>query len=87
MTLPEARAAYRTWPQALRDELNELAAADPLWTPENWCNLAEFVRVSGSPERALRLVREWRGHARAAAALRKDRATVAAGARASGRPG
>jgi hypothetical protein len=74
MTLNEARAAYRTWPQALRDELNELAAADPLWSPENWCNLAEFVRVSGSPARALRLVREWRAHARAAAELRERKA-------------
>jgi hypothetical protein len=71
MTLNDARAAYRAWPQALRDELNEMAAADPLWTPENWCKLAEFVRVSRSPSVALQLVRQWREHARAAAKLRE----------------
>jgi hypothetical protein len=71
MTLPEARAAYRTWPQALRDEIKAWADADPNWSAADWCRLAAFVRVSGSPDRALRLVREWRGHARAARELRE----------------
>jgi hypothetical protein len=70
MTLPEARAAYRTWPPALRDEIKAWADADPNWSAADWCRLAAFVRVSRSPSVALRLIREWRAHARAAADLR-----------------
>ena len=87
MTLPEARAAYRAWPPALRDEIKAWADADPNWSAADWCRLAEFVRASRSQSVALQLIRLWREHARAAALLQKDRATAAAGARAPGRSG
>jgi hypothetical protein len=74
MTLPEARAAYRTWPQALRDEIKAWADAEPGWSAADWCRLAAFVRVSRSSAVALRLIQEWREHARAARELRERKA-------------